>query len=281
MPVAGSQGAPPSTAVASSTSCPRNPPQKSRNERRIVRDTYTARLERKILLSAAADCYHFQFTLEADALPAFEPGQFLSFVADDAAGKTYTRAYSIASASTGTSFDLCVNRVEGGFFSNLLCDLREGGTVRCQGPHGLFTLRQPPADGLLIAASTGIAPLRGFAQGLFPQAGQDRSQGREYWLVYEAPHPDELFYNSYFQQLAAGHANFHYLPVFGRDGDHEQMAQAIAGIAPSATRAEPEPGQAFSRYAYVCGLGEMVKAARAQLLAMGWEKRQILFERYD
>jgi hypothetical protein len=44
-------------------------------------------------------------------------------VAEDAKGKMQTRAYSIASAPTATAFELCVNRVEEGFFSNHLADL--------------------------------------------------------------------------------------------------------------------------------------------------------------
>jgi ferredoxin-NADP reductase len=33
--------------------------------------------------------------------------------------------------------------------------------------------------------------------------------------------------------------------------------------------------------AYVCGLNEMVSANRAQLKELGWDRKQIVFERYD
>jgi ferredoxin-NADP reductase len=263
-----------------------------------VREIYIARLERKTLLSAAAECYHFEFTFVGPAPPQVEPGQFFSLLADDPSGKTYTRAYSIASAAPEPgpvqTFDLCVNRVAGGFYSNLLCDLPEGDTIQCHGPHGLFTLRQPPADGLLLAAGTGIAPMRSFVQWLFPDAGPDRTAGREYWLVYEASHPEDLFYDSCFQQLAARHANFHYIPVVGGNGRHEPLEREIVritqaipgGVAPSSPVAGtqssgPAADQAFPCFAYVCGLGEFVKAARGPLMAHGWQKRQVLFERYD
>ncbi len=258
-----------------------------------MRELYTARLERKLLLSAAAQCYHFEFVFTTADAPALEAGQFLSLVADDPAGKTYTRAYSIASAPRPHRFDLCVNRVEGGFFSNLLCDLEEGASIQCHGPHGLFTLKQPIADGLMIAAGTGIAPMRGFVQWLFPESGEGRSAGREFSLVYGAAEAGELFYDSYFRSVAARHAGFRYLPVVTRYGLEEQMAAAIASAAQEQARtpeaapvqgADSPPGAleaAFARYAYVCGLNETVKAARAQLTALGWAKRQVLFERYD
>jgi CDP-4-dehydro-6-deoxyglucose reductase len=32
---------------------------------------------------------------------------------------------------------------------------------------------------------------------------------------------------------------------------------------------------------YVCGLKEMVNDVRAQLLALGFERKQVVYERYD
>ncbi len=257
-----------------------------------ARALYTATLLRKALLSRAAACYHLEFVIEQDDAPRFEAGQFLSLLADDAAGKTYTRAYSLASAPQAgppgrTHFDLCVNRVEHGFFSNRLCDLQAGATILCHGPHGLFTLQQPPSSGLMVAAGTGIAPMRGFIQSLFAEATASHGPGLDYWLIYEAPEPEQFFYNSYFERVASAHANFHYLPVHGGEGAHEALARAIRRVPSGSGRnaLAPElasrPAEQFDRYAYVCGLSDLVKTARQLLLEAGWQKRQILFERYD
>ncbi len=253
-----------------------------------MREIYTARLERKVLLASAAQCYHFEFTYQGAAPSAIEPGQFLSLLAEDVAGKTYTRAYSLASAPRAQGFDLCLNRVEGGFFSNLLCNMEEGATVRYHGPHGLFTLRQPPSDGLLVAAGTGIAPMRSFLESLFPAAAPDHGSGRRYWLVYAAPQPDELLYSDYFEELASRHASIEYVPVVGGEGQLERVLERFSvspQLSPEVPRALPAdssaPALEFERYAYVCGLSEMVKAARSKLMELGWQKRQILIERYD
>jgi hypothetical protein len=91
----------------------------------LARETYTARLDKKVCISESAQCYHFEFVLdELESFP-FTSGQFVSAVAPDANGKMQTRAYSIASAAKENRFDLCVNRVEGGFFSNHLADLSD------------------------------------------------------------------------------------------------------------------------------------------------------------
>ena len=134
-------------------------------------------------------------------------------VAEDGRGKSQTRAYSIASAPRGNRFDLCLDRVDGGFFSNQLADAKPGATIPFHGPYGLFVLRRPLVDSLLIAAGTGIAPIRGFVETLFPSEREDRSDGKHFWLVYGARHASEIYYQHYFEKTAAEHANFHFLPT--------------------------------------------------------------------
>ena len=45
------------------------------------------------------------------------------------------------------------------------------------------------------------------------------------------------------------------------------------------TAAEGAPG--FNIHAYICGLNDMVSANRERLTSLGWDKKQIIFERYD
>jgi ferredoxin-NADP reductase len=257
----------------------------------LVRQLYTARLTRRLLLSEPAACFHLEFTVEDLERFDFQPGQFASFVALDPAGKQQTRAYSIASAPRGNQFDVCVNRVEGGFFSNLLCDLEVGDSLQFHGPHGLFLLRAPLTDGIFIATGTGIAPMRGFVEYLFPENGEDRSQGRNFWLVYGTRYPSELYYEDYFESVAARRPNFFYLKTLSRaNGDwagprgyvQEHVEQIAADHArQSAIDPRPIDGALYNIHAYICGLNEMVAANRESLKQLGWERKQIIFERYD
>lgn len=257
----------------------------------LERQLYTARLDAKLLLSDPAQCYHLEFSAPDLAAFDFAPGQFISFVATDPNGKQQTRAYSIASAPAANRFDLCVNRVEGGFFSNLLCDLVPGDRLDFHGPHGLFTLRQPLTDCVFIATGTGIAPMRSFTQHLFPESGEDRSQGRDIWLVYGTRHETEIYYQDYFDQLAARHSNFHYLFSLSRGlpewgglrGYVQDHVAALLKDRRNGFHPVPAPDQpaAFDIYAYICGLNEMVKSNRDRLAELGWQKKQVVFERYD
>jgi ferredoxin-NADP reductase len=260
----------------------------------LARQLFVSRLDRKLLLSERAQCFHLEFT--APDLPAFDfvPGQFISMVAEDKNGKQQTRAYSIASAPSANKFDLCVNRVEGGFFSNLLCDLEPGDEVQFHGPHGLFTLRKPLTDCIFIATGTGIAPMRGFAEHLFPESGEDRSEGRGIWLVYGTRHETEIYYQKYFEKLAAERSNFHYLSTLSRPHEgweglrgyvQDHVSEIVNRRAQENHRAPVvstiAEGGGFDIHAYICGLNDMVSGNRDRLMQLGWERKQVIFERYD
>ena len=272
----------------------------------MERPLHTIRLREKTLLSERAQAFHFVF--EVEQLPgfAFEPGQFISLVAPDARGKQQTRAYSLASAPRSNQFDLCVNRVEGGFFSNLLADLPLGGTLQMHGPHGLFTLRQPLTDGILIATGTGVAPMLGFVQWLFPENAPARLPAeKSLTLVYGTRHATELYYQDQFEAAATRHPNFRYLPTLSRPeetwtglrGYVQDHVAAVLGNHARLGAPEPEPPthpesdladnprqttpDSFGIHAYICGLNAMVSANRDQLKQLGWHRKQIVFERYD
>jgi ferredoxin-NADP reductase len=268
----------------------------------MERELLTARLASKVCLSEASQCYHFVFVVDALESFPFVPGQFVSAVAPDANGKLQTRAYSLASAPNKNQFELCVNRVEEGFFSNRLADLPDlpvGAEIQIHGPHGHFILHEPVTDSVLIATGTGIAPMRGYLQSLFPADGPDRSNGKQIWLVYGTRHESDMYYQADFEALAARHENFHYLPTLSRAlpgwtglrgyvQEHVEriLRERAARLGQSFPAPPPDPSipanqLSFDIYAYICGLNEMVSSVRERLSGLGWHRKQIVFERYD
>jgi ferredoxin-NADP reductase len=268
----------------------------------LARELYTARLARKDCISEVAQCYHFEFVLDGLESFSYSPGQFVSAVAHDENGKQQTRAYSIASAARDNRFDLCVNRVENGFFSNHLADLPDlpvGGTIQVHGPHGHFVLQEPITDSIFVATGTGIAPMRAYAQWLFPENGEDRSQGKDIWLVYGTRYESDLYYHEEFEALAARRSNFHYLATLSRAQDswtglrgyvQDHVSKIVEERAarlglplpqPPVDPAIPAKDLRFDIYAYICGLNNMVSGVREMLTNHGWHKKQIVFERYD
>src|ERR1019366_3897374 len=240
----------------------------------VERQMFTARVSRSVLLSPQTK--HLELSVEGVEEFRFVPGQFVSIKQPRPDGKEHPRAYSIASPPRqNPTFGLCLNRVEEGFLSNWLCDLEEGATVQFHGPHGMFTLREPHHDAVFIATGTGVAPFRGIVHWLFKQA--ERNQGHEFWLVYGTRHQDGLYYHDEFLAIEKARPNFHYVPTLSRGGDEWQ---GLRGYVQDHVR-EIVAGRSDMR-AYICGLHQMVDANR-QLLKeeLGWDRKQIVFERYD
>jgi ferredoxin-NADP reductase len=277
-----------------------NLPNKARKN--LARELYTARLLRKDCISEVAQCYHFLFEVEGRDSFDYRPGQFVSAIATDENGKQQTRAYSIASAARENRFELCVNRVENGFFSNHLADLPDlpvGGTIQIHGPHGHFVLQEPITDSIFVATGTGVAPMRAYLEWLFPVGGADRSDGKDIWLVYGTRHESDIYYRSEFEALAKRVPNFHYLPTLSRADDiwkglrghvqvHvakiiEERAKRLNQTLPQAPvdPAVPAATLKFDIYCYICGLNFMVSGVRELLDGFGWHKKQVVFERYD
>ena len=133
--------------------------------------------------------------------------------------------------------------------------------------------------------------MRGFVEHLFPEDGTDRSQGRKIWLVYGTRYETDLYYEDYFEKVAAARPNFFYFKTLSRAQDEwtgargyvQELVQQIAADHAREWAQEPRPVEeaVFNIHAYICGLNEMVSANRDSLKSLGWERKQIVFERYD
>jgi ferredoxin-NADP reductase len=245
----------------------------------IERPLHTARLVHQEWLSQPSETKHLVFQIEDMEQFDFAAGQFISLVAPHN-GKTITRAYSLASAPRRNEFDLCLNRVEEGFFSNFLCDMKEGETVHFHGPHGTFVLRNPLRDSILIATGTGIAPIRGFVQWLF--ADDSRHKDRDIHLVYGTRYPIDIYYKDYFDLVVHDFPNFHYVITLSRASDDWQGERGYVQDQVRKIVMARSGSERSNMDAYICGLNDMISATRKMLKEeLGWDRKQIVYERYD
>ncbi len=240
--------------------------------------SHTARLVRSIPLSEYTK--HLEFEMVGVPRFGFVAGQWLSLKHTKPDREEITRAYSIASPPAEGSppedirFALCLNRVQDGYMSNFLCDMKAGDEINGQGPFGDFILRPPMRDTIFIATGTGIAPFRSMLHWLL--AGESRHQNKQLYLVFGNRTEKDIYYHEEFLRLAAERENFHYLPTLSRGGADWRglrgyVQEHVVGIAQGRT----------DMHAYVCGLDKMVKANRDQLKALGWDRKSILYEKYD
>lgn len=211
-----------------------------------------------------------RFVFEAEGPLEALPGQFVSFSAE-VNGKPVTRPYSLAGLPQGNRFELCLNRVKEGLFSPWLFELEPGQTVAMQGPLGYFTPRQPFRDSVLVATGTGVAPFRAFLQ-----SDMVLSSGTRVTLLFGARHEESLLYRAEFEELERRRPGFRYMPT---------LTRPPAGWQGRTGRVQAHLDEALEGRTdldvYICGLREMVDDIRRLLKERGFERRQIIAEKYD
>jgi ferredoxin-NADP reductase len=217
----------------------------------------------------APNTRHFEFEA-IDWQAAFVPGQFLSITAP-VRGEDITRAYSIASPPDGNRFALCANLVQEGYLSPFLFHLKPGDEIGFKGPYGAFILRRPVSDSICVATGTGIAPFRSILLSKLQE-----NPDRRFTLIFGVRHEQGLLYHEELLALAAKYPNFEYHPTLtrppetwtGRTGRVErQVLEAL--------------GDRRDVDVYICGLREMVDEMRAELKAIGLDRKRIIYEKYD
>ena len=218
----------------------------------------------------APEVRHFVFEVPGVERFAFTPGQFVHFRAE-VGGQAVSRAYSIASPPDGNRFELCLNRVKEGTFSPWLFQMRPGDTVEMRGPYGVFTWRKPAGDSVLVATGTGIAPLRAMLEARLPT-----ETGLQFTLVFGVRWESGLLYREEFEALAARHANFRFWPTLTQPGP---------GWTGRTGRVQPHllevAGERRDLDVYICGLKEMVLETRDLLAERGFDRKRVLYERFD
>jgi ferredoxin-NADP reductase len=218
----------------------------------------------------APDVRHFVFEApDVETLP-FAPGQFVSFT-DAIGGKKITRAYSIASApGESNRFELCLNLVTDGHLSPRLFSMQAGESVEMLPPLGQFVIRHPDRDAVLIATGTGIAPFRSMLRGHL----NDTSPA--FTLLFGVRHEHSLMYREEFEEMARRYSHFRFVPTLTRPGPdwtghtgrvQEHLEECI--------------GDRRDVDVFLCGLKAMVDDVRTTLKGMGFDRKQILYEKYD
>jgi CDP-4-dehydro-6-deoxyglucose reductase len=213
---------------------------------------------------------HFGFEALGVERLEFVPGQFTSFT-DVIEGKEITRAYSLASAPSGTNrFELCLNRVEPGHLSPRLFDMKAGDRIEMRQPLGTFVLRQPPRDSVLIATGTGIAPFRSILQAHLNAASP------AFTLLFGVRYESHLLYREEFEEMAQRYPNFRFWPTLTRpDAGWKGLKGRVQAHLAEAI------GERRDLDFYLCGLKEMVDNVRSVLKSQGFDRKQIFYERYD
>lgn len=250
---------------------------------RVVRRTYE---------NASEDiCSFYLAPNEAMTLPAFKPGQFLTFKFDlqperGEDKRTLIRCYSLSDRPRSDLYRISVKRVAApvdkptlspGRVSNYLHDhVQEGDLLMVKAPSGHFHLiEKPPLPLVLIAGGIGITPMLSIVNTLMEQGSE-----REVWLFYGVRNGREAIMQGALQTLAQAHHRFHLHLCYSRPGaeDRHGIDYQHAGHIDMALLQDVLK---LGRYQfYVCGPGAMMSSIVPGLEKLGVPTGDIHYEAF-
>ena len=222
----------------------------------------------------APEVRHFEFEVPGTDEFAFTPGQFIS-VLEQNNGKEITRAYSIASPRGGNRFALCLNRVCDGLVSEYLFGLQRGDEIQMGEPLGYFTLRHPGHRVVFVATGTGIAPFRSMLLEHLPKTQPHVT------LLFGVRNEEGLLYREDLEQLAKEYPTFRFLPTVTRPSEQWQGLTGRVQNHLDEALAMHEYEDVSTVDVYICGMPEMVDEVRQLLKQRGFDRKQIIYEKYE
>jgi len=218
----------------------------------------------------APEVRHFYFEAEGVEELQFKPGQFVSFT-ETILDKKIIRPYSIASLPSGNRFELCLNRVAEGLFSPHLFAMKPGDSVEMSKPLGFFVVRNPDRPAVFIATGTGIAPFRPMVPGYL-----SHPEAKDLTLIFGVRYENSVYYREEFEALAAKYPSFQFWPTLSRP---EPSWKGLTGHVQ--LHLLQAIGERRDVDVYICGMTAMVDEVRAILKGLGFDRKQIIFEKYD
>jgi len=205
----------------------------------------------------------------------FVPGQYVQLEAPaygDNPEPVY-RAYSIASPPSETDhLELIIRLAPGGICTTWVFTLlKEGDTVRFNGPYGQFRLSESGQEMIWIAGGSGMAPFWAMARHMREHAIQ-----RKCTYFFGAVRESDLFLVEEFRQLERDLPNFAFVPALsgadagGWSGEKGLITEVVGRRIPDGAGKE----------GYLCGSSGMVDASIKVLNAKGIPAERIFYDKF-
>lgn len=188
----------------------------------------------------------FEIELSRPAAFEFEAGHTIRFI-----HQSFERYYSLLSTPQDPHLALCVYHVPEGQFSPILANAEIGARFEFTGPHGYFTFKPSQRNPVFVATGTGIAPFVSLA----------RSGVKNFTLFHEARTADELYYQSFFEEIKS---SYHPCLPAAKTAMPKLEGMFQGHVADCIKANLPRKTYDF----YLCGHGEMIR--NVTLLVDDW-----------
>lgn len=247
------------------------------------------RVDRKEMEDGAQSIASFYLVPEDKLpLPAFLPGQFLTFRLDvptpDGSTAQVVRCYSLSDAPRADHYRVSIKRVPApagssvppGRSSNHFHDhVQVGSTLQVRAPGGHFYIDRSDAPVVLVGGGIGITPVLSMLNWCLAE-----QPSREVWLFYGVRNRSEVIHAAHLAALAAAHPNFHLRLCFsnpspgdqpGKDFHHHGRVDVALFRAELALR---------PYHFYICGPTPLMESLVTGLQAWGVPEARIHYEAF-
>ena len=199
----------------------------------------------------------------------YRPGQWVSIQIPVEGKRPAKRAYSMVTPARADGLiQLIFDLVPGGLGSSYLSKREPGDEVTLINLMGNFTLgEERPKEFIFLARYTGIVPV--FA--LLKQLESEKYRG-SIQLLYSSPCEREAFYREELSGLELEQLKIEWMALDQRDEEFpevEWMMERLQGASPEES------------HVYLCGIGDMIRPLRRQLLEQAWPRAHMKAERFN
>jgi len=214
-----------------------------------------------LLERAAPDVIVMTLQLPATAAFKFRPGQYVEFILQGGARRSYSVATAPEHLGSPPKIELHLRHMPGGLFTDhAFAALKEKDILRLEGPFGSFFLRDDSAKPIvLLASGTGFAPIQAIVEHL-RAAGSTRPAV----LYWGGRRKADLYRHDWALAAAAAMPNLRYVPVLSEAAPQDDW-HGRSGLVHQAVMVDLPDLSGHEVYA--CGAPVMVAAAERDFVA--------------
>ncbi len=226
------------------------------------------------IIDLTHDMKLFRFEPKGQEPVKYVPGQYIQLLAPvyEKSDTEVYRAYSIASdPADKNAIELIIRLVPNGICTTYCFEyLKEGDTVRFNGPYGQFRLSQTNGPIIFVAGGSGMAPIRCMLH-------QMRNEGikRKATYYFGASTVEELCLLDEMRQFEKDLEDFRFVPCVSSPDDGWDGRK---GLVTDAVKRDENGGETAE--AYLCGSPGMINAVVKVLNELGVTEDRIFYDKF-
>ena len=236
---------------------------------------YTAVVEE--ILDVSSKIKYLKLELISPKEITFKPGQYIQLMSPQYEGcnEEVYRAYSLASSPTDRNhIELLIGYVPQGVCTTYVHQhLKPGDEVLFNGPYGDFYLQNSEEDILLVAAGTGMAPIRSILHQL-----KNKATGKKVQFFFGARTLDDMILMEEIKDLERTIPDFTFIPCLSRPRPEDKWTGEIGRVT---DLIEKYLDKGSGIEAYLCGGNAMIQSTIDELKKKGISEEKIFYDKFD